>query len=790
MQQVNHVAADEADAQAHFKALPKEYRAKKGAAFFALVDRTLSPAQIDAAKDIPKAVKGPLKYFKEVGEQRRLEMIRILRNRARSLYANMGVEDLGEQISERNLPFTVKETRVPFESAFVNTATGEDATAAEVANAVAKNEVPDTWGIQWGHVLHTWFGQYELSYTDTEGNTHKIGCAETRAEAYAKLQAFRKKHPEIPIENLSARPGLVLPADVLRLSRNRYFALVAELENAADIEGREVLRGIVGRKEARQKYNPQLMHRWGKAGYSEDFQRVWFTETYQFWRWKYLNETNSAVQPMIENIRRKGMRRWADHLEATLQYIWGGGRSAWSESFDAKLSSIPVVGDYVRPFALDRMLSRVRGMQYFLKLQTGEFYVLNTLQMVQTLWPVAKEHGLWRGIRLYYSKEGQAILARHNVLASQGKLREERFVKAQGLSRYTPAGASEQRNQGVAFLALYDYGRNTLGLSDAEAAKYGRLRGQVFTQFAYVPANTPKAMRGPIGGTALQFKRFTIMQLEMVGRMMREGDFGGVGRWLAAQLLLGGLQVAFGAAKLAGWGYLGYELYKYLEKEYGEETADVVSWGLPALLGVDISGSVDPTQIIQVEDSVAGTIGSTLLGPTGSDIVRAAAVLADTKTATERTLLDRAESLVGQAAPTLRQADNLRRLLTTDTNRLDAKGRLQYRETWNTLWAGVFGFNPVAKSRERMMVDAAYSLTEFYDKVLDESAALYASGKEMDAMKRMEQWNGMFPEVLMTESDILRRLKGRQDWMEQTTAERRIQQTPKKVKEALGITEE
>jgi hypothetical protein len=359
------------------------------------------------------------------------------------------------------------------------------------------------------------------------------------------------------------------------------------------------LRGIIGAKANKQKFNASLLYRKGVEGYSKDFWKVWTAEITQFYRWKYLSEMNRAVEPMIEDVKGQGIKGWAQYLSDTKDFMWGTLRPQMSINLDNFLSGVPIIRNYTKPFALERWIGIAKTINYHRHLQTLRFGVINKLQLIQTLWPVVGEAGMYRGIKLYFSKEGQDLLREHQVAGTSGKLHELGVRRFRKIEKFTPAGFSEAGNQGLAFVTLYAEAKHrNPDMPDAQAATYARLRGQVFTQFATNPADVPAAMRGPIGSLILQYQRFPIKNLELVSRLAREGNWGGVARWMGwmvALLSIGGASATIGiATSLPGLGYISFKLYKKIRKEWGKETADLLYYGLPGLVGVDLSGSVTP----------------------------------------------------------------------------------------------------------------------------------------------------------------------------------------------------
>ena len=136
------------------------------------------------------------------------------------------------------------------------------------------------------------------------------------------------------------------------------------------------------------------MYRKGVEGYSKNFWKVWTAEVTQFYRWKYLTEMNKAVEPMIEDIKGMGLKGWAQYLGDTKDYMWGMSREQLSVNLDNFLNTIPLVRNYVRPFALERWVGIFKTINYHRHLQTLRFAVVNKFQIMQTLWPVVGEAGL------------------------------------------------------------------------------------------------------------------------------------------------------------------------------------------------------------------------------------------------------------------------------------------------------------------------------------------------------------------------------------------------------------
>jgi len=483
---------------------------------------------------------------------------------------------------------------------------------------------------------------------------------------------------------------------------------------------------------------------------------------------------------MIEKIRAAGRPGWANHLEWWVDSLWGRNRGMASTKFDELTQRIPILKHYVHPFALERWLGSVKTGLYWAHLQTGRFYVLNSLQPVQTLWPVVGSRGLLRGYRLYYSKAGRELMRRHEVSGISSKLHES-GMRGHRFERWTPAGASEIRNQGVAFLSLYDYATRKLKMNDADAARYARLRGQVMTQFAYSPADVPRLARGPIGGLLLQYKRFPIKNLELVSTLIREKRYGGVARWALAQMLIGGLKVTLKSATFGGAAWLTYAIWRGLDDDWGEEVADAVVYGLPALLGVDMSGSVQMIPEARGR-SIAESVGEEILGPAGQTVLRTLRGMGEEKTTRPLSAGERAWKQALTTSPTLRQFDELLKALRKDTSSMDTRERQLYAETVWDKWKKAFGFRPMTESKQRMLVEAMWFVKQEYDEMLDKVSALVVEGRIEEAEAILSKWNARWPEAEATLDDVARRVEERVRTREEPAIRRVHRQLPKKLR--------
>lgn len=777
------------DSDAQYAKLPTEYRADRGEKFMELMDRELSPAQIDADTEIPEAVKPILKYFKQVEEDIRLAIIQQKRGMAKAMHLHQTTAQLVDAAKERGLNWESRGREIgglKVESVY-DTDSETFLNKEQVALQLAEADIPDSWGRQWAHIQHIFFGQYKLKVLDAKGKPHFIGTAETQAEAVDKLLTWSEQKKadgeSLAGVRLTVDRDFHMPYDVARLSAAQYYHVQKSLKDALQAERGEIedaTRGIIGKKASKQKFWGALLQRKGAEGFSMDFQRVWRTSITQYVRWKRLSEMNAKVTPMIEDLRAEGLPGWADHLEFWRDNVMGRKRSTAATWLDDRLARVPGLGQHVKPFLLERMASAIKTVNYFRHLQTLRFYVVNSLQPLQTLWPVVGEKGFLRAVKRYYSKEGQDILHTYGI-ETETKFKETGLIAAKKTKGWSPAALSERRNQGLAFLALYDQGKR-LGMPEGAAAQYARLRGQVFTQFAFSPADVPKFMRGNLGGLVFQYKRFTVKNIELVFRLLHEGSYGGVARWVTALLGVGGASVFLRiTAGLPMVGFLTYKAYKWVEEHYGKDTADVLHHGLPGLVGIDVSGSVTPVDVPYGE-TVAEKVGTLVLGPTGQTIQRLVTDLRNTDIAKDTGVLSRGLQSLVDASPTFKQFSYLIKALRQDTSNLDSKQREAYQLEVADLWKKALGFMPETEALQRMQIAAMLDVKERYDKQLDRIALARLAGDDEEAARLIVQWNALWPEAPIGVNDANQRVKGRRQSAQETKTQRTYEVLPKKIR--------
>jgi hypothetical protein len=186
----------------------------------------------------------------------------------------------------------------------------------------------------------------------------------------------------------------------------------------------------------------------------------------------------------------------------------------------------------------------------------------------------------------------------------------QNLSKVDRIARQLPQ-AVEVMNRAVAAVASYDAAKSQ-GKSDAEARAFA-FDMVMNTQGDYSAANAPRFFNNPILRPALQFKKYAQMMTALLARMVGQAFKGaspqerkiartqlvtlvGVQIAMAGALGLPGLElakVAFMLAAALGFGEGWEEQERWLKKQaeamIGQKPAEILTKGMPRLLGIDLS---------------------------------------------------------------------------------------------------------------------------------------------------------------------------------------------------------
>ena len=843
-----------------YSKLPSSYRKEKGRKFYMLMDRYYDPNKPNSdaqwvdeeGSRLSDDVIDILREFKKIDEDQRQGIIKAKRESATEIVRYMGLQRLVRVAEENGANWAVERVqygpgRRDYQMFVMDTDTGDMMTPEEARDAIVKVMVPDDWGRQFSHIFHAFFGSYEgfwyskSAYAEAkavEGTTNSqamraarrsiamdggTATTNTEAEMTRRLLAFRKNPPagvnKEDIGRIEINIQTYIPPDIVRVSGKQYDALRRHIKQAAGIESAAVsdmLRGRIGRAEGKQRFYGPLLERTGKEGFDMDFMRAWESQTAGYYKWLYFNRLRRKVASSIEDLRRQGYIGWASHLQDTLDYTTQFRQSQFEQALDGIVAAIPGIRTMVGPMPTRRWMSMVRTVNVVRQLWTVRQQFVNSMQPLQTVYPIIGGPRFLSYIKRYNTREGKEILSRFGYLRPNGQWyegREFRMTSGTGwltrvyepikkLLQKSPIGEAESRNQNFTFVAFYLYAKEEFGMEDKEAARHALLR-VAQTQFAFTKANNPVAFRGPTRATLLQYKRFFLSSLGLAfdgiilarhpvtsERLPMRTRMAMFNRWVATFMVQGGVKGLPIYLLLDGLARLltdeedkasGYDIYQGLREQLGENWANVVVMGLPAAAGVDISGSIvlfpKPYGRTTYEK-----LGAFVAGPTLSAFGDIYTSL-DNKDAVYQSGFREATNAVYASSPAAQQLGNAIDIIAGETEQYDVQGRLKFRKTTAEQVRGIMGFRTIRESLESLEYNKIVVMKEAMDAYKDEIATLAASGMIVEMQQRIRHWNGMFPDMpipftmkaLMKDPSIGRRIKRKIDDRTLDTRQRRME---------------
>lgn len=668
----------------------------------------------------------------------------------------------------------------------------------EVDKATVKSKVEERlkgmkledWGLE-DYITRIWPGRVRI--IDDKGNL--MGAVENGMQARYAIRDLVAENPSLS-GKLTTKTSSYFDSDLLHTLKGRVSRQYKSLAEGIELSPDDIIAAEKGNfgPTGKPKFNPFLLERQGKAkGYSEDFLTILNSYDRVTERWSNLSDLSRKVAPVIDEINKKGQPYLAWMLESTLKQAWGF-KSPISGLFDSTIANIPVLRDIVAPGALDRMtqVTKLGIVNAFLRWSV-KFQTVNATQILQTLWPVADASDIARGIALRGSQVGKDLIEFHGI--SRGSVVES-FAK--GL------GPTERANQEVAFLTMYNKARQW-GLTDKASADYGLVRGNIYSQFLGLVTDQPVAFQkakflAPLDMFTM-FQRFPIKQAEIMIDLIKDKNFPGAAKWLGVNLVMGGFKAAtFGQA-----GWLTYKLYKDIEKEYGKTTADLFHNGLPSLVGVDVSSSV---QLFNPPfgDSWGEKVGNFLGGVVGSTVGSTLAA-AFSSSAVEPEMGKRAFNAFVDRVPLAKSLSGLVKLYNQDYDFKDPLGRLRWKGDAKDAIKQVMGFRQgggvmgmltgAAQMRPAELdtfVDSLLEVETKRNEVINYAASRYGSAMlagvdlgpslQEAVEKEVAQWNALWPDFPISGSDINGRAKSRNDSALQSLGQRILSSAPRVIRES------
>jgi hypothetical protein len=499
-------------------------------------------------------------------------------------------------------------------------------------------DTPADWGItEKGYYRHLFLGNIQLLQ---DGKV--VGVAPTYVQAQKLAADILAADPKA---NIVAKARNVFNADpTLRVSTRKYFKLVKELSDEVTLSKEDImgdLRGIVGRKGAKQKWFGALMQRKGAGGYSRAYEDVMRIHAAQAYRTQELSKLNHDLQPMVESLRKYGKPGLADAMEGHLADLWGTPTTS-EKAFGKLLEQLPVVRNHVsNPALAFRGLSRkLTGLQYWLKIKgSPRAAVVNALQPFSTLWPYISTKD-FAGLYADFTKPStRKMLVEKGVMSGATKIEGGTYTLHQRSSAVNPLNWFEkasETNRGVGYLYGYRRGLKE-GMSEVDAHNFG-LSWAEKVEFDNSTWNKQASLRNPAGSVLGQFKSFQLKNLENVREVMKGegpklGKAARIGKWTGAQVGVGGVRSLGAVAKYSG-GYLIVDALRNQLQNAGmgydeaQKTAEFVYYGAPSLIGQDLSASV-----MILEEPYGNTpmekAANFVLGPTVSTVVNAGSAVAN-----------------------------------------------------------------------------------------------------------------------------------------------------------------
>lgn len=774
------------EATAVWESIPKEDRDSEE--FSRYMDEYHPPDTIDTNPEFQsksQAWRDALKWFKEREEVRREEIIETKRESIRGMLKRDNSTRLVARAAQNGMQWEV--VRNDRGRKMIRTADGT-VTMDQAREMLVNKMIPDDWGRQYAHFYHWFNGDFKLVGYDANGTRTIIGSAITEPEAYEKLYAFKRANPGM-YRKLVAEPAVRIdPDDAVRLSdaqRRRLEKMLADATGAYRDEVADAMRGIVGSRTSKRPFYAPLMERTGAGGYVTDFPTVWNMSERLHNRWRMGGDMVRKLTPKIESIRRR-TPGWGDYLAESMRHTLFTAPTMTEAAIDSMIRAIPVVGKIVSPFPTRRWLGSIRALNYARQLLTVRQQIVNSFQPLQTLYPILGEKGMMEAVSFYNSEEGKVVLRKHGFFDGSARFREGEdrvlgsdimgFVSTMNDKIYKQTNetfnpSSEARNQNFAFVAMYHHAKYRMGMTEEEAVRYGRVYGNVYTQFYYTKANVPWLLRGPIASTSLQYRRFAINTTGLLVNEFQRGNYSGVARYMATMSLLGGIQSSIGlsAASLIRSLYLGdkegaddlnYKLRQWLKSELGSESmADVAMMGLPAAIGIDLSGSISIWQK-PFGRNVYEKIGATVAGPT----VNTAIQLMTNLTAETAIPMGAGERLTRgllDSSPAAQQVVNLWKLFSGDNAEYDAKGRLKFKLDPEEQFLKALAFRTVNETVWSMEYQRLRIIRNEVDRYANEAATYLAGNDRASAQKVLREFNSLYPMASMNMGDVERRAKNK-----------------------------
>lgn len=656
--------------------------------------------------------------------------------------------------------------------------------AKEVQRRVME-KYPDTFGPD--QLLPGIFpGYYKIM--DSKGNM--MGSADYYDQALTVIHGLAQEKGLKSSKDFKIEHKSYFDPETLRLFKGPVEQSYKKITEAMGISEKGIDAAIAGKFGFRENYKfleALFQKPKSDSAYTKDFFSLWNTWDRTLERYTQLSDLRKKVLPAIQEIAATGQTRLAKRVATKMDRLYGR-RLPLSQSLDNTIASIPGLRDIVAPQALESLVSWTKAatVNTFLTF-SPRYHAVNSTQTLSTLYPIVDDvKDIVEAGKLMADPAGKKLLEKHGITNMSSKI--------EGVTR--GQGPIESANQQGAFLTMYNVGRKQ-GLTDSRAADYAKVRGNVYSQFFGLTSDQSHLFTlDPTGGLLTMFMRFPIKQTEQFIDIVKGRNYPGAAKWLGVNLALGGMK----AAIMGGAGWLGYDIYKKIEKEYGQGVADLAHHGLPSLAGVDVSNSIRMLDA-PFGETLGEKAGNLLMGPaisTGYSILESTL---NKNQGIQPEMGRRAYEAMVSRVPLAKELDALKRLFMGEYDFNDASGRLKFKATAGDLIKKMLGFKPsggkmgewqgtnqMKESEIEQFSSALLEMESRRQDVISYAASRYGQaqaagislGKDLEAVVRKEvyDWNERWPEFPITGTEIQERTKAKVKSAMQSLSERMLKGSP------------
>jgi hypothetical protein len=252
----------------------------------------------------------------------------------------------------------------------------------------------------------------------------------------------------------------------------------------------------------------------------------------------------------------------------------------------------------------------------------------------------------------------------------------------------------------------------------------------------------------------------------------QKGNYSGAARYMAIMSMLGGINasIGFSVASLIRSAYMGdkegaddlnYKLLQYFKSNLGsEKAANIAMMGLPAAIGLDLSGSISIWQK-PFGRNIYEKIGATVSGPTINTMLQAMTNLT-AETAVPMSITERGSRAILDSSPTAQQAIALWKSFSGENSTYDARGRLMYKLDPYDQFMKTGAFRTVSETVWNMEYQRLRIIRNEVDSYANKAATLLAGGDTAGARTVLRNFNSLYPMASMTFKDIQTRVKNKQ----------------------------